>query len=107
MPHLTNGNGYRSLVERMNRFPQGAPPSELLTKILALLFSEKEAGMVGRLPLLPFSAASAARLWEVREVEAFRLLEDLAERALLLDAERDGEKVYALLPRWQASSNSP
>lgn len=98
MSHLINSNGYSSLIERLNRFPQGAPPSELLTRILTLLFSEKEAGLVGRLPMRPFSPAQAAQLWGVREIEAFRLLEGLAKRALLLDAEHDGEKLYVLPP---------
>jgi ferredoxin len=99
MSHLTDNSGYSSLIERLNRFPQGAPPSELLTKILALLFSEKEAGLVGQLPMRPFSAARAANLWGVREVEAFRILEGLSERALMLDMEQeDGEKLYLLPP---------
>jgi ferredoxin len=99
MSHLSARSGYSSLIERLNRFPQGAPPSELLTKILALLFSEKEAGRLGQLPIQPFSAARAAYLWGVREVEAFRMLEGLAERALLLDTEQEnGEKLYVLPP---------
>jgi len=99
MSHLTDPTGYSLLIERLNRFPQGAPPSELLTKILALLFSEKEAGLLGQLPMRPFSAARAAFLWGVREVVAFRLLEGLSERALLLDIEQEnGEKLYLLPP---------
>ena len=64
-----------------------------------MLFTEKEAGLVGQLPMRPFSAARAAYLWGVREVEAFRMLEGLAERALLLDTvQENGEKRYVLLP---------
>ena len=37
-------------MERLNRFPQGAPPSELLYRILELLFSEREAELVAQLP---------------------------------------------------------
>lgn len=98
MPHAHSRNGYSSLMERLERSPQGAPPSELLTKILALLFTEEEAKLVGQLPMHPFSPAHAAHIWGVREVEAFRTLEGLAERALLLDTEHDGEKLYILPP---------
>jgi len=99
MSHLTAQTGYSALIERLNRFPQGAPPSELLTKILALLFSEQEAALLGQLPVRPFSAARAAYLWGVREVVAFRMLEGLAERALLLDTvQENGEKLYVLPP---------
>ena len=98
MSHTAYNNAYNSLVDRLNRFPQGAPPSELLTKILALLFTEQEARLVGLLPMRPFSAAMAARIWGVREVEAFRILDSLAKRALLLDAEQNGEMTYVLPP---------
>jgi len=32
MAHHTNKPVYHQLVDRLNRFPQGAPPSELLDK---------------------------------------------------------------------------
>ena len=95
---MTSYDGYSTLSERLDRFPQGAPPSELLCKILALLFSEKEARLVSQLPMRPVSAARAAQIWGVREIEAFRVLDGLAARALLLDAEKEGEKTYVLPP---------
>ena len=61
MAHATLKSGYASLVERLNRFPQGAPPAEVLYKILALLFSEKEARLVALLPIRPFTAAAGGQ----------------------------------------------
>ena len=46
MAHDVVKSGFTSLIDRLNRFPQGAPPSELLFKILQMLFSEKEAKLV-------------------------------------------------------------
>jgi hypothetical protein len=43
MAHRTSRSSYRDLTERLNRFPQGAPPSELLYQILTMLFSAEEA----------------------------------------------------------------
>ena len=43
MAHHTVKQGHMDLVERINRFPQGAPPSDLLYRILEMLFSEREA----------------------------------------------------------------
>ena len=57
MAHLTARSGYESLVDRLNRAPQGAPPSELLYAVLKMLFSEKEAGLVALLPIKPFTVA--------------------------------------------------
>ena len=35
MGHITSRNHYDKLVARLNRFPQGAPPSETLYKLLS------------------------------------------------------------------------
>ncbi|MCX7025139.1 MAG: 4Fe-4S dicluster domain-containing protein [Spirochaetes bacterium] len=98
MAHRTIKTGYEQLTERLNRFPQGAPPSDLLFSILKLLFNEKEAEMVSLLPIRPFDAERAGRAWRTSPAEAKKLLDDLAGRALLVDAERDGNTVYCLPP---------
>jgi ferredoxin len=98
MSHITAKSAYRQLEERLNRFPQGAPPSETLYKILQLLFSEKEAGLVAQLPIKPFTVESASRIWKVSLAEAQRVLEGLAGRAILLDMELQGEQRYVLPP---------
>jgi len=98
MAHATARGAYRDLVGRLNAFPQGAPPSDLLFRILAVLLSEEEAALVARLPIRPFTAARAARIWGVGEVEAVRRLDALADRALLLDYEHDGARRWVLPP---------
>ena len=40
MAHFTARSDYDELVDRLNRFPQGAPPSEVLTKILKICLLE-------------------------------------------------------------------
>lgn len=49
MAHRTSRSGYENLVERLNEFPQGAPPSDTLYKILEMLFTEREAELVSLL----------------------------------------------------------
>ena len=98
MAHLSARSGYRQLVDRLNRFPQGAPPSDLLYRILGLLFSEREAALVAQLPIRPFTAADAARVWKVPEADARRELDSLASRAILLDTGQDGTPRYVLPP---------
>ena len=99
MAHLTARGEYQHLVERLNRFPQGAPPSDSLFQILRLLFSEREAGLVAQLPIKPFTASTAAGVWKMPEAEAAAVLDALADRALLLDIERpDGTREYVLPP---------
>jgi ferredoxin len=96
--HLTARDGYRRLALRLNRFPQGAPPSELLYGILEILLSPREAELVAQLPIKPFRAATAAKAWGVPMAEASRVLDALASRAILLDLEDGGEPLYVLPP---------
>jgi ferredoxin len=98
MAHNLRKSGYPRLVERLNRFPQGAPPSEPLNKILKILFSEREADLVSLLPIKPFTAEKAARIWKISLAEAQKVLDELASRALLVDAESENGTVYTLPP---------
>lgn len=98
MSHISAKNAYKSLEERLNRFPQGAPPSKTLYKILAMLFTEKEAELVAQLPIKAFRVKTAAKIWGVSESEAIKVLDRLASRAILLDLEDDKGKQYILPP---------
>ncbi len=99
MSHLTVRSAYRDLADRLNRFPQGAPPSDVLFGILTLLFSEREAGLVALLPIRPFTVEDAARRWKMPAADARRVLDALADRAILLDTEhRDGRRTFVLPP---------
>lgn len=98
MAHHTLKTGYSKLVDRINQFPQGAPPSELLFKILKLLLNEKEAGLVSLLPIRPFTAKRASRVWKMDPVKTRKILDQLCSRAVLLDMEQNGASVYVLPP---------
>jgi len=98
MSHVTLNSGYTDLIERLNRFPQGAPPSETLYKILRVLFSEREADLVAQLPIKPFTATQASRILKMDLIETRQVLDELASRAILVDIEREGQTIYTLPP---------
>jgi ferredoxin len=98
MAHHTVKQGYLDLVERLNRFPQGAPPSALLYRILEMLFSDREAELVSLLPIRPFKVERAARVWKMSVDQARSVLEELARRAILLDVESENGTTYVLPP---------
>ncbi len=98
MAHLTARSGYRQLEARLNKFPQGTTPDELLYRIFSLLFSDEEAQRMARLPLRPFSAAKAAKAWSLNLEQAEALLEHLAARMLLVDMQVKGQRFYVLPP---------
>jgi ferredoxin len=91
-------NNFKQLADRYNRFPQGAAESDLLFEILKILFSEREAGLVSLLPIKPFNAKKAAAIWKIREPDARVILNDLADKGLLLDAEEDDDVLYSMPP---------
>ena len=99
MAHHTVKSAYAALTERLNRFPQGAPPSDLLRRILSILFTDREARLVSLRPIKPFTARKAADIWKIPLSEAQKTLDALAGRALLLDMEDDeGNQTYLLPP---------
>jgi ferredoxin len=91
-------DSYQRLARRLNKFPQGAPPTEFLFKILKVLFSEREAKLVSLLPIKPFSDKKAAGIWKLSLKDARVILNDLADRGILLDYENNGETTYSLPP---------
>ncbi len=98
MGHITSKDAYKNLEERINRFTQGAPPTESLYKILQVLYTEKDAKRVALLPIRPFSAAKAAKIWNTTEAKAEAYLERLCERALLVDSYYKGERQFVMPP---------
>lgn len=98
MAHRTIKSGYKRLEERLNRFPQRVPPSETLYKILRVLFEENEASLVAQLPIKSFGVKTAAKIWGIEEKKAYKILNKLASKALLLDFDYNGEQQYMLPP---------
>ena len=98
MGHLTSRDAYKNLEDRINWFTQGAPASETLTKILEVLFTEKEAKWVARLPIRPFTLKKAAQLWGTSEAKAEKLLDHLCEKGLLVDSYDRGVRKFVLPP---------
>jgi len=99
MGHRTVKSGYQQLSDRLNKFPQGAPPSDYLFSILKTLMKDKEAQTLSRLPIKPFTAASAATILRQPLPDTVEILDELASRALLVDVMKpDGEILYILPP---------
>jgi len=98
MAHHTIKDDYKKLEERLNKFPQGLPPSETAYKILSVMFSEEEARLVSLLPIKPFTVEKAAKCWKKSIKEAQIVLDELASRAILIDIEKNGKATYVLPP---------
>lgn len=98
MGHITSKDAYKNLEERINWFTQGAPASETFYKILQVLYTEKEAKWVALLPVRPFTAKKAAKIWGTTEAKAERFLDRLCEKALLVDSCYHGVRRFVMPP---------
>jgi ferredoxin len=50
------------------------------------------------LPIKPFNAKKASVIWKIKETEASKILNDLADRGILLDTENSGDILYSMPP---------
>jgi len=98
MGHITSKDAYKNLEDRINWFTQGAPPSESLYKILQVLYTEQEAKWVALLPVRPFTAKKAAKIWKISELSAETFLDRLCEKALLVDSYYQGKRQFVMPP---------
>lgn len=98
MGHLASKDAYKNLTDRINWFTQGAPVSETLYQILQVLYTEDEAKRVALLPVRPFTAKKAAKIWHVSEAEAEKYLLHLCEKALLVDSDHNGVRKFVMPP---------
>lgn len=98
MGHITSKDAYKNLEERINWFTQGAPPSDSLNKILQVLYTEPEAKLVALLPVRPFTAQKAAKIWNISEGKAETFLEKLCGKALLVDSYYNGVRQFVMPP---------
>ena len=98
MSHHTHSSGYQRFIERLNRCPQGAPPSETLNKILEILISKNEAKLLSQVPIKPFGTKQIAKIWKMPAKDAQNILDQLCDRGILLDIEFNGKQTYSLPP---------
>ena len=98
MSHIVGKEAYKSLEDRLNRFPQGAPTSETLYQILSLLFSEEEAKLAALLPVRPFTIKRASKVWGISEYQTQLKLETLCSKGVLLDLTENEQTTYFLPP---------
>lgn len=98
MGHITSKDAYKNLEDRINWFTQGAPASDTFYKILQVLYEEREAKWVAKLPVRPFTAKKAAKIWGTTEARAEKVLDHLCEKALLVDSEYQGVRRFVMPP---------
>lgn len=97
MSHIVGKEAYKSLEDRLNRFPK-AHLLETLYQILSLLFSEEEAKLAALLPVRPFTIKRASKVWGISEYQTQIKLETLCSKGVLLDLTENEQTTYFLPP---------
>jgi formate hydrogenlyase subunit 6/NADH:ubiquinone oxidoreductase subunit I len=100
MGHLVNDKDqvYRLLAERLDKNPVGAPINETLMAILYRLYTESEALVGSKLPLVPMSLEKIAKITGTEQNQLAIILESMAEKGLVLDIPRKDTTYYMMVP---------
>ncbi|HQI01274.1 MAG TPA: 4Fe-4S binding protein [Deltaproteobacteria bacterium] len=89
---------YDKLRQILDASPTGAPPSKIFDEILRMLFSPEEASLAVHMGLSPRKLSVIAKDAGLPEDEAEKMLEAMADRAVIFSREKDGIRSYSLLP---------
>lgn len=89
---------YEKLRTVLDAHPTGAPPSPAIDRILRILFSPQEAALAATMSFSPRPVAAIAARAGLDPAEAERMLEAMADRAVVFCREKEGKRSYGLLP---------
>nr|HID59058.1 4Fe-4S dicluster domain-containing protein [Desulfobacterales bacterium] len=87
---------YRSLQKRLDQFPIGAPEAPELYEILQILFTEEEAYVASRMPMRRATLEELSLAVGMEQGRLREVLENMADKGLILDLEKKGQKMYML-----------
>jgi ferredoxin len=100
MGHTVNAKEevYRALAERLNRMPVGAPVNEILMEILYRLYTESEAAVGSKFPMVPMTLDKIVGITGMKREVLKKTLDDMADKGLVLDLPRRECTYYMLAP---------
>ncbi|OPX85481.1 MAG: Ferredoxin [Pelotomaculum sp. PtaB.Bin104] len=100
MGHMANAKDevYRALAERLNKNPVGAPINSTLMEILHRLYTESEALVGSKFPMLPMTLEMISGITGIRENELVKILDSMASKGLVVDLPRRDGTYYTLAP---------
>jgi ferredoxin len=86
------------LARRYGRIPFRSPVNELLSEMMAAVFSEEEAELASSFPVRPGTVEAIARSARVPDDDAHRLIAAMDGRGVIGSYAADGDRRYMLLP---------
>ncbi|WP_429158232.1 ATP-binding protein [Desulfitispora alkaliphila] len=98
MNHVAKEEVFRALAKRLDKNPVGAVMSETLMQILYRLYTEDEARIGSAFPPMPVPIEKIAKATQINLDHLKAHLENMANKGLVIDAERKGKNYYMLSP---------
>lgn len=95
---LTKNEVYRALAQRLDKNPVGAVINETLMEILYILYTDTEAEIGSKFPMLPVPLDKLAAATGMPEQELAGHLDSMANKGLVIDVPRKGSVYYMLSP---------
>jgi Fe-S-cluster-containing hydrogenase component 2 len=89
---------YERLREILDAHPSTAPKAKSIDEILRILFTPEEAALAVNMSFKTKKVSSIARATGVEESIARQNLESMANKGIIYSRNKEGEKLYALLP---------
>lgn len=98
MGHIASQGVYQKLRKRLDRFPIGAPESKTMYEVLKTIYTTEEADVASKMPMR-FSTLEDLSKKTNKDIKTLELvLENMAEKGLVFDLERDDKKYFMLSP---------
>ncbi len=100
MGHMTIAKKkvYEKLAQRLDQNPVGAVINETLFNILNIMYTEAEAAIGSKFPQRPSSFESIVDKMGLPEKELVKLLDEMANKGLVIDIPRGNTVFYMLTP---------
>lgn len=89
---------YERLRNILDSHPSTAPKTKSIDEILRILFTPVEAAVAVNMSYKAKSVANIAKAAEISESEAKQHLESMANKGIIYSKNKEGEKLYSLLP---------
>jgi ferredoxin len=96
--HLDGKDTIIPLIDRLNKYPIGLFDNDKLRRILELLFSKEEAFVASRFPLEEATLAELCRKTGLSAGHLLPILEQMAEKGLIMDLPYNDTTYYLLMP---------
>lgn len=99
MAHITySKDNLVPLIDRLNKYPIGLVDNEILREILSLLFTEQEAYVGSKFPLMEATLTELCKRTKMSSEELLPILESMANKGLITDMPFHNTTYYLLMP---------